>query len=400
MAQRYASAELTRIDDAAALRSTVGDKAAEMVELARDSAALGARFPEFSVIGAATLDRTLADHGVRSVPSDLPDLPNATDVPPFAGEVERLVVPVLREALADRTGEATVLRSSLLWPSAKGHRPPGVDNTLFLASSSLPDQPGIVARLYKAYTTLCLRIANLPTDEVRPAGLIVMDLVPGLRWQGTAYLLDNRTTVEIAGYRESHRRSYADLPALRADGLLEPVVMDRLAGLCTDLGAAVGPNPQECVELEFLIDQDGQVWVLQRRVLPAGSGVFHTPGRYAGPMSDLRRVSRADLTAVDAAIDACAGRAAVVAALDDATLDSFALAWRLRATGRPAPAALVLLAGPGSRSGLPIHVPWLLRDALPGTLLVSPPDGDAGLLRDAVAVRLASDGVSATLQWT
>jgi hypothetical protein len=57
----------------------------------------------------------------------------------------------------------------------------------------------------------------------------------------------------------------------------------------------------------------------------------------------------------------------------------------------------VLAAAPGSRSGMPSHLPWLLRAVLPSTLLVI---ADAADVPDAVtSVELHSDGVTARSTW-
>jgi hypothetical protein len=386
--------DLADLDSPQELRRLVGDKAAEMVELERDVRALGAPFPGYTVVGV----RALADFHART-PIDratltLPEWPDAMTVPfglssQFSGFRE-----VLTELLADREGTATVLRSSMCWLDAKRDRPPGLDSTLVVPSWPPSGPLAFPGNLYKAYATLCHQLHGLPTDTPRDAGLIVMDLLPKLIWQGTAYVRHSEPIVEVAPWGGGGQASrFPDATALLKAGPLARGTAERLCALLVDLAAKTGAE-SHCVELEFLIDADDEPLVLQRRSLPGDAGIFHTPGTYRGPVVDLRSCLTSNPEVVDEMLASAAGKAAVLPLLEAGRLDAFTLAWRLRDKGLSAPAALVLVPQPGSRSGMPSHIPWLLREALPGTLLII---SDAPA--QVTACRLASDGITASASW-
>ncbi|GLY26208.1 hypothetical protein [Micromonospora sp. NBRC 101691] len=400
MHEPYDRKHLAGIDHPTELRNLVGDKAAEMVELHRDVEHAGGDFPWFAVLGLPMLDDLFTTHGVERGAAELPELPRALDVPAAARSLDGLLTPRLDRVLVDRRGRPTVLRTSLQWPGTVGHRPPGVDNTVVVPSWPPTGEGGALARLYKAYTTFCLAVRGLPVEAPRRAGLIIMDLLPDLRWQGTAYVHGGGLTVELAPYGGGGDPvGYGDAAALRRAGPLGTAGADRLCGLLTDLAAALSPSPAQCVEFEFLIDTAGRPLVLQRRLLPDGAGLFHSAGQYDGPVVDLRGVTRTTVAEVDVRLGHGSGRAVVVSLLDDVRLDSFTLAWRLRASAMPEPAALVLLARPGSRSGMPTHLSWTLREVFPDTLVLTVLATEAHLPERITAGALRSDGIRATLRW-
>ncbi len=382
------------MDSPRELRSIVGDKAAEMVELARNTRALGAPFVSYSVLGVDALATFYTRAHVDRLPLEQTELPGASTIPSTLSDRLRGFHDVLTEALVDRNGLATVLRSSMRWPGPKGDRPPGLDSTQFIPSWPQAEPLTFPSTLYKAYATLCHRLHDLPTDEPRDAGLIVMDLLPRLAWQGTAYVREGEPIVEIApwgGGGQAHR--FPDSATLREAGPLARRSAERLCAILAELAAMTGAGTR-CVELEFLVDTDDEPLVLQRRTLPGDAGIFHTPGTYEGPAVDLRACDTSDVEHVDEMLAFAAGKAAVLPLLEPRQLDAFTVAWRLHEKGGPSPAALVLVPRPGSRSGMPSHIPWLLRDALPGTLLVI---GEAPA--KVRACELASDGTTARVTW-
>jgi hypothetical protein len=399
MADRLWPGDLMSSRSDSRLREVVGDKAAQLISLYRDLQEIGQSFPGYSVVGVAALDAYYARHDICRVPVELPQLPGALTVPTPALQIAGKFGPHLQRLLADRDGRATVLRSSLLWPTSASHLLPGLDNTHFAPAWPSSGATNVVARLYKAYTTCCLDLAGLPTDLPRRAGFVVMDVVPRPCWQGTAYVLPDNIVVQLARWAgASPALTYHDVRALYELGPLPGRDAKRLIGVLVDLANRQKTAKQgRCLEIEVVIDEDGCPWILQCRPLPANDGIFHTPGRYEGRVHDLRARDRLQTEDLDNLLASCVGHAVVIKLLDDGLLDAFALALRLRRTGMPAPGALLLAAQPGSRSGMPIHLPWLLRRMMPGTMLAVLDDPDI-TLNGEDWIRLESDGVEVELR--
>lgn len=394
----YTRAELAAAQRTSSLSALVGDKAAEIVDLYMDVSAMAEPFPDFSVIGVYAIDEYYARHDVQKVPPVMPELPGAQTVPASAARIGESFSSFGEGVLAKRSGLPTVLRTSLLWPGGSGPRPPGVDNTSMVASWPPPAVPAL-ASLYKAYTTLYLNLRGLPVDEPRRAGVIVMDPLPDLWWQGTAYVQDD-VIVEIAPWGGGGKaQRYADAAALRQSGLLTRSTVDHLMRLIGDLAAGVENGPETCVELEFLINISGRPLIHQRRSLPSGAGIFHTRGEYEGSVVDMRWVRRTELVEARRRLAACSGQMVILPLLDDVLVDAFTVSWWVRKEALPPPCGLVMIAANGSRSGMPIHLPWLLREALPGTLLVSVAQEDANFPAMVKGCRVSSDGVSVSLSW-
>lgn len=399
----------------ASLRSLVGDKAAELCEFWGTAAAIGGRTPRFSLVGTGFLAGFYRQVW-RPVPLWYPPLPTVEAVPgtvralaeSLAGYTDRRGVPI---------GEPAVLRSSMVWPTVRVPRTPGVDTTAFLCAAA--DRASVLAEvcagLYKAYTSFCLRMAGAngaigAAEEAgtRAAGLIIMELL-AVRAQGTAYLRGDRIVVELAPV-PGELVVLTSLPRLRRTACIAP----RTAAVLAELLAALTPalaDPR-LLEIEFLIGRDDEPYLLQQRTLPgsadpggadpggadAGAGfpVFSSVGEFAGPAVDLRGLPRTGLAEAELArrLEQAAGSVVVVPLKDDAAVDAFAVAWLLRhRTDLPAPAALLVTHDGRTQAGIKTHLKWMLRDALPGTLVVAAPGRQIPRRSRGLTVR--SDGVTA-----
>lgn len=371
-----------------------------MTLLYRDVRTLGEDFPDFFVIGTSVLDECYARHCVDAVLAELPELPLAHTVPSAVSRIGTMLAPIFGEFLAERIDRPTSVRTSIVWPDTEASRLPGLDNTLVTKSWTPGTCEVQIAALYKAYTTMCFNLRGIPSSAPRRAGMIVMDLVPNLRWQGTAYHSDDDLIVELARCQSSEiPRIYRSRQELRSSGPLGMYTADRLCDLLTDLALMVPHAPTQAVEFEFLIDVTDRTLILQRRALPRNAAIFHTPGTYDGAIVDLRRVNRANVVDVDRYIATCEHRAAMVHLLSDTYLDAFTLAWRLQVTGAPPPAAVILVAEPGSRSGMPTHLPWMLREALPETLFVVHQRELRAIPDIVTECNLNSDGIHADVRY-
>ncbi len=364
-----------------------GRKAADLVGLVRDADEHGINVPHFRLVDRELLRTFFGRHGPPA--GFVYDaVPRATDVPPEVLPLGRQFAAFLEDTgvFADRTGRATVLRSSLV------RRPgvaalPGADITAFLpAWPGAPEVTGRVAtHLYKAYTTLCLEHEAATTEQAREAGIVVMERVD---WavQGTAYATAADVVVELGrpdGYAEVCR-SEADAIAA---GLLSSEQAGRLFDCVRRLRMDVGPGAM--TELEFVIDQGDAVRPVQRRPVPlgsspAGTAVFHSAGTYQGPLVDLRGISRLASRQPAERIGVATDTAVLVPLVDADAHDAFSLAWLARDIQ---PAALVLSHGPGAHTGLEAHLRWTLRALFPRTLVVS-------VRKDRVPVRVRSCSVS------
>lgn len=384
--------DLTSIGSRTELRGLVGDKAAEMVLLCRDVRASGGYFPDFSVIDMAPIDRCHAEIGLHRVPPVSGAAPDVLDTGDAATELGSTAADALAPLLRDRSGKPTVLRTSVLWPDVDS-RPPGVDTSVMRPTwESTEGVSWLVPKLYKAYTTFCRELRGMPVDAPCRAGLIVMDLIEGLRWQGTAYLRDGDIVIEVAPWGGSGEAAVhrGRVPAAVSELLGGQVAADLYEALELAASGLPSVDPNAYAEVEFLIQETGRPIVMQRRTLPGGSGIFQSIGEYEGPVTDLRGLGRTE-DDVTAAIAAGAQGAVVVDLLNSASLDGFALAWALTAAQAAPPPAVLLMTGTGSRAGMRTHLPWTLRECWPDTLVVclteSAPTGSGDH-------RLASDGIS------
>jgi hypothetical protein len=392
--------DLTSVGSRTELRDLIGDKAAEMVLLCRDVRMSGGYFPDFSVIDMEPIDRSHAEIGLRRVPpvsSTAPDVLDTSDgVGPLGISATNALAPLLR----DRSGKPTVLRTSVLWPDMD-NRPPGVDTSVMRPEwDSDEGIPWLVPKLYKAYATFCRRFRGIPPEAPCRAGLIVMDLIGGLRWQGTAYLRDRNVVVEIAPWGGSGiaRTHVGRVPPAVSRALGNRVAADLYEALELAASGLESGDPTAFTEVEFLVHETGRPIVMQRRTLPGGSGIFQSIGDYQGPVTDLRTLGRTD-DDVTTAIAATGRGAVMVDLLDNASLDSFGLAWALAARQAAPPPAVLLITGPGSRAGMRTHLPWSLRECWPDSLVVCLTESDlAGTADRGGEHRLVSDGITCRIE--
>jgi hypothetical protein len=153
-------------------------------------------------------------------------------------------------------------------------------------------------------------------------------------------------------------------------------------------------------EIEFLIDREGELWIIQRTPVAyeQAMGYFHSKSCLSGEIRDLRAMSR-QISMLDlrAELLALAGKIAIVPSIHPTALDAFSLWWACDSLGiRLAAAGLLLVRPSKSPLGMATHIRRALASCFPDTATLSFDSEDipAGFH----ALRVESDGITAHVE--
>ncbi|HEV3365400.1 MAG TPA: hypothetical protein VG795_14925 [Acidimicrobiia bacterium] len=385
-----------------------GEKAAGLLRLRRLSAGLFC-VPRFRVMAPDPLRRYHDRFGPvpRVAVEPIPDM-SATPpaVTSFFARFPRFAAHDIAAASFETLRGPWVIRTSLLRGPSAGGSQCGINCT---GLASRPEDlavalPSLLAGLYRPYTDWCLRDRN--GDRRRLASLVFMEAVPFDRL-GALYIdgEDVHVEVESRGPRPAIERLIGASGRRTRSRLLEPATLAALIDAARRLTAAMSPPGP--LEVEFLLDGAGGLFVIQARTLAPSTGVFHSRGDVEGWVVDLRGRPRSHeaAAAVASALSASVGGGdrpvIVVGARDRREFDAFALAWQLvrgPLRGLPPPGALLLVhpeASPfSSTGGFRNHLARALREMLPSTVVGQV---EASWASGAARLHVVSDGARLTL---
>lgn len=373
----------------AALAEDFGKKAADLVLLSNESGSIGIKIPTYKLLRAKAT-QPIAEL-LQKVPLRYSLLPSFDELPDSLNTlITQSDEKFDSQCASIPLALPVVVRTSLKWSSPVA-RPPGVDATVFV-DNPLTFNPLVrsLAALYKAYTTCCLKWAGCPLEQSRTAGLILMDWV-AVRLEGIAYLTPNRTFVDIAE-RDGSFYSVETPESMVATGLVSNTLVFQLFNTLRTVADA-----KSLVEVEFLIDESDTIYILQRTIMEPRSPVmvFHKEGRLKTETLDLRRMLRAETSAVDLRriLAYSHGRILIAPLLDPMHIDGFTLLWFMVMEQKALqPAALLLTYGSGSHSGMKTHIRWMLGTAFPKALVARVPD--YRVPESSRSLSLLSDGLT------